>query len=136
MSVQRWQFQNIKTGEVFIVPLNPNEMTSPYPPRNFSYKTTTAGPAGGRAVTYESYAGTQDWSFGGTILDEAHYKALLAWSYVPGKVQITDHLGRVFVVVFKQFEVTPKRSYQHAWYSEYTMHATVYWATPTGPMRL
>lgn len=134
--VQRWQFRDIKTGETYTVPLNPNEMTSPFPPRQFAYKGTTAGPNGGSAVTYEAWAGTQEWTFGGAILDEQHYKDLLAWSYRQNKVQITDHYGRVFTVVFTQFDAVPKRSYQHYWHHTYTMHATVYYTFPRGPMRL
>lgn len=136
MAVQRWQFRDMTTGEAYTVPLNPNEMTSPYPAREFSYKGTTAGPKGGQAVTYEAWSGVQDWQFGGAILDEDHFLGLLKWAYCPHKVQITDHLGRTFVVVFKQLDATPKRSYQRKWHQTYTMHALVYWKVPAGPMRL
>lgn len=123
--VLRWKFKDLKTNEVWTVPLNPDNMTSPYPQRKYVYNSTTAGPAG-TTVTHEAHSDPVSWQFSGQILDRDHFDKLLYWSRKKNRIQITDHYGRIFIVLLDQFNVLPKRAYGKPWRHTYTMTASVY----------
>jgi hypothetical protein len=131
---QRWVFYDPLLPETYTVPINPNEMTSPWPERKFVYRTTTAG-RNGANVIYEGRADLAQWQFGGVILDQSHYDALRHWSEKPNSCYVTDHLGRTFKVLFDKFDPKPKQAYGKPWKHEYQMTVAVF-PPATGPMRL
>lgn len=118
--------------ETYTVPINPNEMTSPWPERKFLYRTTTAG-RNGANVVYEARADLTQWTFSGVILDQSHHEALRHWSEKPNVVYVTDHLGRTFKVLFVKFDPKPKAAYGKPWKHEYTMSVAVF-PPASGPM--
>ena len=67
-----------------------------------------------------------DWSFSGLATDSTEYGVLVAWASKRHPVQLTDHLGRVFVVRIYQFKVDeqrPSRSFSQKF--AYTVQAYV-----------
>lgn len=122
---KRWVFYDAVTPETYTVPINPNEMTSPWAERKFVYRTTTAG-RGGANVIYEGRADLAQWEFSGTILDADHYAALLKWSQKANSCTVTDHLGRSFKVLFAKFDPKPKQAYGKPWKHDYTMTCFVF----------
>jgi hypothetical protein len=132
--VLRWKFYDPLLDETYTVPMNPKEMTSPWPERKFLYRTTTAG-RNGANVIYEGRADLAQWSFSGTVLEQDHYDALKRWSEKPNACYIWDHFGRPFKVLFHHFDPKPKMTYNHRWRHDYTMTVAVF-PPATGPMRL
>lgn len=122
--VQRWTFLDLTTLEQATVPLNPNEMTSPYAARKFTYLTTTAGPAGSLVIN-EGRPEPQQWTFSGEILNQAHFNFLRKWTSKTSRVQIVDHFGRRINVLFVSFAPTPKRATNYYWRHGYTVTCTV-----------
>jgi hypothetical protein len=122
---RRWVFFDPIMNETWTVPLNPNQMTSPWPARKFAYRTTTAG-RGGANVIYEGRADLAQWQFSGILLDKTHYDELLYWSQKANSVHVTDHLGRTFKVLFDQFDAKPKAAYGKPWKHDYTMTCAVF----------
>lgn len=125
--IVRWHYYDPKTGENWTVPINPNEMTSPWSERNYIVKATTAGPAGGVPVVFEGVRQPRQWTFSGTTLDLAHHDELLRWAMKPNKVFITDHFGRTFAVMLDHFDAIPKQRASHMQRHTYTMRATIFY---------
>jgi len=141
--VQRWKIRDPETDEVWVMPRNPNQMTSPHPPKNVTVFAMQA-PArdgflkeDGRTVGRFHNRGMSrvliqradpfDWSFAGDIRTEQHYRDLVEWSSKLHLVRVHDHLGRVFEVRMTSLdldEARPRRD--HAWRFTYTVHALVY----------
>lgn len=121
----RWRFVELATGEEYTVPINPDSMSSPFKDRQFT--TSYGSRAGGnRLRTKERPAPAKEWEFGGVIRTQAHHDALDAWAKKPGHVNIHDHLGRAFQVVFTDFQATDRPpTPQTPWRQRYTMTALV-----------
>lgn len=127
MAVQRWVFTDPSTSETYTVPINPNQMTAPFPQRQFTTKATTA--VDGKGIVYEGQVKPADWNFQGVILDSTHYGNLKDWVYNHGRIQITDHYGRIITCVLQNFNATPKRAASKPWKHEYTITAIVFSVT-------
>lgn len=104
------------------MPLNPNSMTSV----TFDKQLDTF--VGGvhntltEVRTIQSAAPAKDWSFGGVIRTKAHYDGLVYWAKKSGKVRVTDHLGRTFEVLIRQFDPEDRKpTGTVAWRLQYTM---------------
>lgn len=119
--VQRWRF--IDGLDTYTVPINPNEMTSPFPEKNIQVQTTVS--SNGQPVVYEGATKPTQWQFSGVILGEQHLTDLLAWSQKKRRIVINDHFGRSLDVYITAFKPTPKRSSRY-WKHEYTVNALVF----------
>lgn len=128
----RWKFYDPYTGESYVFPINPNTMTPVFPQRALTPLTTTA--VGGQALVWEGATPPAAWSFGGAILDSAHYEALRSWTYDrKGRIIVSDHFGRDMVSVLSVFKPEPKRSLGRYWRHEYTIDALMFGA-PSAPL--
>lgn len=129
----RWILRDPATGEAWEFSINPNKMTSPHSSRNIRVFTTPPfyNPAiearGGMARVFEGNKEPHEWSFGGVIRTEAQYRSLLYWTRKVSKVHVTDHLGRTWVIRFKEFNPDEKRpTARRAWRFDYEIKAMMY----------
>lgn len=121
--MSRWTFVEVDTGLAYEMPINPDSMSSPHQDRQLttSYGARTLT---GRLRTFEHPTPAKDWEFAGVIRTQEMYDALVTWSKVPGKVHVTDHLGRTFEVLFDSFEATDRRpTGTNKWRMRYSMKA-------------
>lgn len=126
--VQRWIFEDPVTAETYVVAINPERMTSPFPQKNMRIASATA--RSGEPLVAEGTTPPAQWSFAGHILDDAHYEALRTWVYDhPRRIWITDHFGRRLNVYLLSFDVEPRRGGNRYWRHYYTISALVYETT-------
>lgn len=128
-TVLRWVLQDPadpSPAGTYTVPRNPNRMTSPFPARAITSEGTTA--IDGQVLLWEGMTTPTQWSFGGTIVDAAHYEALRSWVYDrQGRLFVYDHFGRRLVVVLKEFKADPpeKAKMGRYWHHDYEISALV-----------
>lgn len=124
MAVHRWALRDVNTSEVFTFPQNPAEMTSPFPARNITVQATTA--VDGQTILFEGASHPASWTFAGSCRTPEFYESLRSWVFEhPGRVQVTDHFGRVITCVLTGFDPVPKRSVGVYWRHNYTVTALV-----------
>lgn len=127
----RWRFYDPYSAEEYVFPLNPNTMSTPFGERPITALTSTA--VGGQTLAWEGAKLPADWSFGGVILNAAHYEALRSWTYDrKGRIVVSDHFGRNYTTVLRSFKPEPKRSISRYWRHDYTIDALVFGA-PSAP---
>lgn len=119
-TIKRWTFR--AEGQAYTVPVNPNAMTSLFPTRAITARTTTAG----AVLLFEGARQPAPWSFSGDILNAAHYEALRHWVYdIKQRVVISDHWGRDIECVLSSFAPVPKRALGKYWRHTYEISGTV-----------
>lgn len=121
MSVTRWVLTDPTVPESWTMPINPDSMSSPFGTREMS--TSYGSLLGQRRLrTFLTPASAVQWEWSGVIRTKEHHDALEAWSRKPGKVHVTDHLGRTFEVLIASFEPTDRRPTPNVpWRLRYTM---------------
>lgn len=127
--VHRWVFYDPHMPETWTVPINPREMTSPFPERSIQALGTTA--IGGRTLVWERPSEPKVWEFRGAILDHEHYEQLRYWTYDKRqRITITDHFGRPIQCLLLSFDPEPRRALNHQglvyWRHDYTCRAMVF----------
>ncbi|GAB3863306.1 hypothetical protein GCM10028801_30620 [Nocardioides maradonensis] len=121
----RWTFYDPIADETYVVSRNPNAMND-IPLVSRTFRHGTAWGADGRIPSFETAPTGLTLNFAGRVADEAHYNALLDWSQRPNEVQITDHLGRsfiVFITAFRPEELTPTP--RNNWRVNYAVEAQI-----------
>lgn len=98
----RWVLTEVDTGATWTMPINPDQMSSPHQDKSIS---TAFGTKAGheRLRTFVTPSPAKEWSWGGVIRTKQHYDQLELWAKKPGKIRVTDHLGRTFEVVIQGF---------------------------------
>lgn len=102
----RWLFTDPVAVTTYRVPINPNKMSSPFPPRSLSSAQTI------RAhwrIKEDKHHQPHEWTFSGVIRDIGHHDALVLWSQKQNPFSIADHLGRTFTVAPVSFKPNEKR---------------------------
>lgn len=119
----RWELRDDAAGEAYVFPINPDSMTSPLPERSYTF-ARAAGAQSARTVMAAPTA--VQWQFGGAIRTQDQHDALEAWSQRPGKLVVTDHLGRKFEVMITAFEATERTPTRRTpWRLRYTVKADI-----------
>lgn len=119
MTTTRWKFRDVETDEEWTLPQNPLRMSSP---PLFAKALSTS--VGLRPGTVHTSSPPGDWEFSGPGRTREHHDTLLYWQRKPGKVVITDHMGREYEVIFKSFRPEDRPSTrQHPFRFQYTMKA-------------
>lgn len=119
MPFLRWQFQDMNTYEIYIVELNPKQASSHRLAKAFD----SARHGGQRMRMTKTASQPTDWTFGGVVRSHTHHDALIDWQKRPGKVRVTDHLGRTFEVMMRSLEMTDRRpAGDNTWRFEYTFN--------------
>lgn len=122
----RWTLFDPATLTTYVMPINPDRMSSPHPRKKIDTAYGGRGGAGlGRIRTFMAPADAVEWTFEGPIRTQAHHDALQTWSQ-KGEVYVTDHLGRTWVVIMQTF-VPDERKPTAAtpWRLRYTMKCLV-----------
>lgn len=116
-NVVRWQFQDLRTNEVHTVALNPNKMSGLTFGRSIEWGSGTAD---GRPVGLMSSPDPTPFSFSGIVRTKTHHDTLVDWQKRPGKVRVTDHLGRAFEVMIRSLDMTDRtQTATNAWRMSY-----------------
>lgn len=120
-----WRFEDQVEGTVEYMSLNPNEGASPTYQKNLTKETTTAPGATGQVLIYEGADQARDFAMSGVILTEDQYNFLYnAWDK-RHPVQLTDDLGRIFVIYFESFTPHRVRSGTNPWRHTYEASAVI-----------
>ena len=123
MAVVRWQFYDPTTLSSYELEINPADGGSPSYRKAIVYQNTSA--PDGKVLMFEGQDETKEMEITGTILTEEHYNALLLWYTKRHQIQITDDLGRVFMVYITAFEPKRERAVHSPWKHSYTLRYTV-----------
>lgn len=128
----RWIVQDPTSQTTYVFPANPNKMTSPLAPKNVvarpaapTWGVGDVNPTGPKTNTRNSPV--VDWTFEGKIIDQATLTNLQNILALTGRVYLTDHLQRTFLVRFYNVatdEQPPSQS--SSWRFNYVVHAWVY----------
>lgn len=119
---QRWQLTDLQTGAVFNFPRNPSRMTSPNKARNIQ---SVAVGSGVNAI--ERNAPPKAWTFSGTVVGGTDYQNLKAALSSTNRQQLTDHLGRVYIVRINKYSISERRMNHAGQYRfDYTADVTTY----------
>lgn len=115
----RWKLTDLDTDEFVILPLNPNEMSTPTQGREITYGWTP----GGRMAGIDRGASVPtSWTWSGVILTQEHYDLLLEWSQRGSMLRVDDHLGRSFGIIIEKYEpIEKQRTQNREWHSHYTI---------------
>ena len=119
----RWTFTDLTNSQTFSFPVNPSEGGTPERAKSISYENT-AGPDG-RTLIYEGRSAPLKLSWSGTILEQAHLQALEEWFDKRHQIQLTDDIGRQFMIYITDFKAERVRSALYPWKHRYSMSATV-----------
>lgn len=120
-AVVRWIFEEVETGATYTVEINPNEMESWLYSKDISWSKH-----GSRMAGIEARRGPVAETFSGIVRSKSHHDALIAWQKKPGKLRITDHLGRVFEVMAEAVDMIDRRpTGANAWRFHYTFRCQV-----------
>jgi len=119
----RWVFYDIVDDVSYTFDINPSEGGTPSHKKHVTYTATTA-PAG-KTLIFEGARDARILEWSGTILEQVHHDALLAWWNKSHQIRLTDDLGRVWYLIIIDFEPKRIRNAQFPWKHSYTMRATV-----------
>jgi hypothetical protein len=120
-----WKLTDPLTSSTYDFPVNPNEMTSPFPERNITAHGTTS--PNGQPLFFEGARTPVQWSFSGNCPTAAQYEALRAWVYdrTGRRVILVDHFGRQLVCILRNFDAKPRRDKNRYWHHTYQITAHV-----------
>ena len=123
MAVTRWIFDDLTTLETWTMNVNPREGGAPSYKKNISYQNTAG--TDGNVLAFEGRDEAQTSEFSGVILTETMYNTLYTWFNKRHQIQVTDDLGREFVIYITSFDAKRKWSTSHPWRHDYTMTYTI-----------
>lgn len=117
----RWKFQTLDSSQSYTFDMNPNQMDSP-----LLEKTVDSHAQGIDGVIRGARKDVaKGWSFSGVLHSQAQYEAFELWLH-KGRIHLTDHLGRTFLVRLTNFDPTRAGTRQHAWRHTYVVSVTTY----------
>lgn len=117
--VKKWVFQDPASSDYYHLPYNPNNMTSPFGPKNITYQATTA--IDGNKLAWEGQEAAVQWQFEGYIRSQTEYDAFVFWRNKRNRIWVTDHYGRAWLGYITNFDAKPRRSMNVPWSHTYTM---------------
>lgn len=113
-----WQIYDPVTAETITLEINPNDDGSLQYEKQMTYKNTSA--PGGNVVAFEGRDAPYTSSFSGVLLTENQYNTYVDIFSKRYPLQLTDDLGRSFLVYFTSFKPKRKISRTYPWRHEYT----------------
>lgn len=130
--VQRWSWidnytdaHGVRRGlGTWVMPANPDKMSSPHAPKGLSFLHTTA-PDG---VTHMYQGGNKsfEWTFSGIVLDKATHDTLRAYYALNRRFYIVDHRLRRWTVTVAKLDLVPRRVPGNDWAFDYSVTALIY----------
>lgn len=116
-----WYLREYDSSDVYELAINPLSSTSPSIQKTFTVQKTTTG----NPVIFRGRDQVETIVCSGTILHEAHFRALEEWSKKSKQVELTDDLQRKFWIVITSFTPTRRYHASYPWRHEYSFEATV-----------
>lgn len=116
-----WTLYDPATLETWVMPINPDEMTSPYHVKQIR---TAYGIKSGldRLRGFMTPPQPKEWQWSGVIRTQAHYEAYEEWAAKGGEIHVTDHLGRTWEVFIQAFEPEERKPTANVpWRYRYTV---------------
>lgn len=104
----RWTLYDPATLQTWVLPINPDRMTSPFPAKNIRVAYGVRAPLQ-RLRTFMAPAAAVDWEWEGVIRTQAHYDTYVDWAWRDGPIHVTDHLNRKWEVFLQSFEPEERR---------------------------
>lgn len=128
MTNQRWTLTDTQMGTTFKFPNNPSRMTSPNPVRNIHSVPVSSG-----VNASERNADVKQWTFSGVVYSSTDYQNLVAALASTNRNQLTDHLGRTYVIRIKSYSIVERQATRRLpWRFEYTVNAITYYRASGG----
>lgn len=118
----RWQFRDVTTGETQEFDINPNEETY----NAFSKKIVYQNTLPNKSVIFETQQDASTLSWAGTILSQAELASFQRWFDNRSVIELTDDLGRIFMLYITEFTPKRERRASHPWFHTYNMQAYVF----------
>lgn len=124
--VRRWVFQDPMSGGLgeYVLPLNPDAMSDPFPERYFTPEHTTS--YAGAWILWEGAERATAWRFSGQALLEAQVDELREWARCRRRIHIHDHRNRAFLVRITGADITPAPKAKYPKRHTYEFRADVF----------
>lgn len=127
----RWIWYDPRLDETWSMDRNPDQMTTPHPPKNstiFSRSIGGLNSIGNGVSRVLQFRQTPfEWQFSGNIRTQAAHDLLMSWVKRSNRLHITDHLDRTWEVRIDACDVEEQRqSHSNAWKFRYTVKANIY----------
>lgn len=119
----RWVLFDPTNSSSYSFHINPKAGGSPLYRKSMTYMNTLA--PGGKVLMFEGQTEPQNVEFSGVILEQAQYDALALWFNKRYQLQLTDDLGRVFIIYITEYTPTREWSRSHQWRHSYTVKYTI-----------
>ncbi len=123
MTVVRWTLSDPVTSATYVFHINPASGGAPQYKKTTGHQSTTA--PGGNVLRWEGADEPQVLSIQGTILEEAHYQAMVTWWQKRYPVVLTDHIGRSMTIYITEFLPETAWVGTHPFRHKFTMSYTV-----------
>lgn len=123
MSVVKWVFTDLTDASEYTFDINPNEGGTPAYKKNINYQSTAA--PDGKTLIFEGRDQAGTATFSGVILYQEQYDALVLWFQKRHQIQVTDDLGRTFMIYVVSFEAKRQRAVHYPWKHSYTVEYVV-----------
>jgi hypothetical protein len=102
--------------------INPNTMSSPLPAHVLSLNGATIHDG----VRGQGRIPPHEWTFGGLLYERGQYERLRDYVLQAGRTELTDHLGRTFLVRLNNFDPIRAGTRKHPWRHKYNMRVITY----------
>jgi len=127
-AVTKWVVQDRSSGSLvsYTFPINPEEMTTPFPHKYLLLVPTTA--PDGQPLTWEGAPRPHQWEFRGHIETQEFYDALAGFADSAYRYWLIDHRHRAWQVTFEAFEPTLRTRLDPLapWRATYSMRCFTY----------
>lgn len=121
--VVRWTFLDPNTSTTTEFEVNPQEGGSLPLEKNITSHSTVA--YDGATILMEGNEPPQEMTFSGNVYTHAAYLNMVTMFSKRHQIQITDDLGRTFMVYFTNFEPKRVRSRNYSWKHSYVVTALI-----------
>ncbi len=125
---RHWVFQDLAPEPYglgsWVLPLNPNRMSSPHWSRNLEVTHTTAHE--GRPMVWQQGHHARDWQFSGYCPDESFHNQLLAYRRLHRRIYIIDHRDRAWETVIVDVDLRTRNDPDNFWAHDYTVRTVIY----------
>lgn len=123
--VVKWRFYDPIDDVTLRMEVNPNSGAAPAIRKNIAHKTTTAPTDEGATLLFEGAEEPQTFDFGGVILTQTQYEAMVLWVNKKRVIRITDDLLRDWDVYLTGFAPRRKISRHYPWRHDYDVTAVI-----------
>jgi hypothetical protein len=121
--VVQWNFLDPVDNSTTTFDVNPKEGGSLSLQKNITAQSTVA--AGGGIILFEGNEPVQEITFSGTIRTQTQFDDLVAMFDKRHQIQLTDDLGRTFMILITKFDPKRVRAVATPWKHTYTVTATI-----------